>query len=129
MTGRWALHQGVYCWKKGSPILAPGEGRVCKTKKQANLGNLLEIDHGNGYVSSYGHLDRFAVKEGEWVQEGQLIAKLGSTGRSSGPHLHYELRYRGKMVNPAMHTYNIFENKWQLVPPSLIRCGRDTSDR
>jgi murein DD-endopeptidase MepM/ murein hydrolase activator NlpD len=60
MTGWWALHHGVdIAGKRGSPVLAPANGQVCKTSQQANLGNLLEIDHGNGYVSSYGHLDRF----------------------------------------------------------------------
>ena len=130
ITGRWALHQGVdIAGKKGSPILAPAEGLVCKVSQQAHLGNLLEIDHGNGYVSSYGHLERFAVREGDWVQEGQQIANLGNTGRSSGPHLHYELRYWGTLVNPAMHTVKVFESKGQLVPPSLTSCGRDASVR
>jgi murein DD-endopeptidase MepM/ murein hydrolase activator NlpD len=94
MTGRWALHQGVdIAGKRGSPILAPEKGRVCKTSQEANLGYLLTIDHGNGYVSRYGRLEGFAVQEGDWVQEGQFIATLGNTGRSTGPHLHYELRY------------------------------------
>jgi hypothetical protein len=130
ITGRWALHQGVdIAGKKGSPILAPAEGLVCKVIQQAHLGNLLEIDHGNGYVSSYGHLERFAVREGDWVQEGQQIANLGNTGRSSGPHLHYELRYWGKLVNPAMHTVKVFESKGQLAHPSLTSCGKDASVR
>ena len=65
MTGWWALHQGVdIAGKRGSPILAPAKGRVCKTSQEANSGYLLENDHGNGYVSSYGHLDSFAVREG-----------------------------------------------------------------
>jgi hypothetical protein len=62
MTGLWTQHQGVdIAGKRGTPILAPAKGQVCMATYQANLGNLLEIDHGNGYVSRYGHLDRFAV--------------------------------------------------------------------
>ena len=112
-----------------SPILAPAKGRVCKTSQQANLGYLLTIDHGNGYVSSYGHLDGFAVKEGDWVQEGQLIATLGSTGKSSGPHLHYELRYWRQLVNPAMHTRDILQTKGQNDPTLLTGCDKDAADR
>jgi len=127
ITGRWAIHQGVdIVGKKGSPLLAPAKGRVCKTSQQANLGNLLEIDHGNVYVCRYGHLDSFAVEEVDWVKDGQLIANLGSTVRSSGPHLHYELRYWGKLVNPAMRTNDFFENKGLLVPSSLKSCGSET---
>jgi murein DD-endopeptidase MepM/ murein hydrolase activator NlpD len=130
MTGRWALHQGVdIARKRGSPILAPAKGRICKTSQQANLGYLLIIDHGNGYVSSYGHLDGFAVREGDCVQEGQLIATLGSTGKSSGTHLHYELRYWVQLVNPAMHTMAILQIKGQFDPTLLTGCDKDAADR
>jgi murein DD-endopeptidase MepM/ murein hydrolase activator NlpD len=130
ITGRWALHQGAdIAGKKGIPILAPTEGLVCKTSQEANLGYLLTIDHGNGYVSSYGHLDSFAVKEGDWVQEGQLIATLGSTGKSSGPHLHYELRYWRQLVNPAIHTMAILQTKEQLDSSLLTGCDKDAADR
>ena len=130
MTGRWALHQGVdIAGKRGSPILAPAKGRVCKTSQEANLGYLLSIDHGNSYVSRYGHLEGFAVQEGDWVQEGQFIATLGNTGRSSGPHLHYELRYWGKLVNPAIHTMAILHTKGQLDPTLLTGCDKDAADR
>ena len=130
MTGQWAQHQGVdIAGKRGSPILAPAKGQVCLATYQANLGNLLEIDHGNGYVSRYGHLDRFAVKEGDWVQEGEQIASLGSTGRASGPHLHYELRYRGKLVNPAIYPIKVFEGKGHGSSASATPCSAPTIDR
>jgi len=130
ITVRWALHQGVdISGKRGSPILAPAKGRICKTSQQANLGFLLTIDHGNGYVSSHGRLDSFAVKEGDWVQEGQLIATLGSTGKSSGPHLHYELRYWRQLVNPAIHTMAILQTKEQLDSSLLTGCDKDAADR
>jgi hypothetical protein len=130
MTGKWAQHQGVdIAGKRGSHILAPAQGQVCLATYQANLGNLLEIDHGNGYVSRYGHLDRFAVKEGDWVQEGEQIASLGSTGRASGPHLHYELRYRGTLVNPAIYPINVIEGKDQGTSASVTPCSAPTIDR
>jgi len=124
------MHKGVdIAGKRGSPILAPAKGRICKTSQQANLGFLLTIDHGNGYVSSYGRLDSFAVKEGDWVQEGQLIATLGSTGKSSGPHLHYELRYWGQLVNSAINTMAILQTKGQHDPTLLTGCDKDAADR
>ena len=123
MTGQWAQHQGVdIAGKRGTPILAPAKGQVCLVTYQSNLGNLLEIDHGNGYVSRYGHLDSFAVKMGDWVREGEQIASLGSTGRASGPHLHYELRYRGKLVNPAIYPISVFEDKRQGATSSVSLC-------
>ena len=63
------------------------------------------------------------------MQEGQLIATLGSSGRSSGPHLHYELRYWGQLVNPAMHTMAILQTKGQLDPTLLIGCDKDAAER
>jgi murein DD-endopeptidase MepM/ murein hydrolase activator NlpD len=128
ITGKWAQHQGVdIAGKRGTPILAPAKGQVCLATYQSNLVNLLEIDHGNGYVSRYGHLDRFAVKEGDWVREGEHIASLGSTGRAAGPHLHYELRYRGKLVNPAIYPISVFEDKGQGATSSVSLC-RSTVD-
>jgi murein DD-endopeptidase MepM/ murein hydrolase activator NlpD len=102
---------------------------VCKTSQQPSLGYLREIDHGNGYVSRYGPLDSFAVRAGDWVQEGQLIASLGSTGRSSGPHLHYELRYWGQLVNSAIHTMAILQTKGQHDPTLLTGCDKHAADR
>ena len=63
------------------------------------------------------------------MQEGQLITTLGNTGRSSGPHLHYELRYWGQLVNPAIHTMAILHTKWQLDPTLLTGCDKDAADR
>lgn len=130
MTGNWAMHQGVdIAGKRGSPILAPAKGQVCKASYQANLGNLIEIDHGNGYVSRYGHLDSFAVKEGDWVLQGQQIARLGSTGRASGPHLHYELRHGGKLVNPSIYPIKVFEDNGQGITFNVMPCSESKVDR
>ncbi len=69
------------------------------------------------------------MQEGDWVQEGQLIATLRKTGRSSGPHLHYELRYLRQLVNPAIHTMAILQTKEQLDPTLLTGCDKDAADR
>ena len=85
---------------KGDLIVAPANGVVVKAGWQGGYGYLIEIDHGNGLSTRYGHLSRLEVKEGDSIQRGQLIGLIGSTGRSTGPHLHYELRLDDKAVNP-----------------------------
>ena len=101
---------------------------MCKTSQQASLGYLREIDHGNGYVSRYGPLDSFAVRAGDWVQEGQLMLALEVRGGAQA-RTYYELRYWGKLVHPAMYTMDILKTKGQLDPPLLIGCDMDTADR
>ena len=64
---------------------------------------MIEIDHGNGLVTRYGHLDGFAVRKGDWVTRGQVIGRLGNTGRSTGPHLHYEVVQNGRSQNPWLY--------------------------
>ena len=85
---------------KGDMVVAPANGTVSKAGWQGGYGYLIEIDHGNGLTTRYGHLSKLGVKEGDSVQRGQLIALIGSTGRSTGPHLHYELRLDEKAINP-----------------------------
>ncbi|NNE65677.1 MAG: M23 family metallopeptidase [Pyrinomonadaceae bacterium] len=86
--------------EKGDLIVAPANGRILKAGWQGGYGYLIEIDHGNGLTTRYGHLSKLGVKEGDIVQRGQLIGLIGSTGRSTGPHLHYELRLDEKAINP-----------------------------
>jgi len=86
--------------EKGDNVLAPANGIVTKAGWQGGYGNLIEIDHGNGLTTRYGHLSQGNVQVGETVQRGQLIGLVGSTGRSTGPHLHYELRLNDKPINP-----------------------------
>ena len=81
-------------------IIAPGAGRVISAQFEDGYGNLLTIDHENGYVTRYGQLDGFEVSAGERVLAGQLIARVGSTGRSTGPHLHLEVLKNGERVDP-----------------------------
>lgn len=85
---------------KGDIIVSPANGRISKAGWQGGYGYMIEIDHGNGLKTRYGHLSKLDVKEGDPVQRGQLLGYVGSTGRSTGPHLHYELRVDNKPINP-----------------------------
>lgn len=99
--GRPALHPGIdFVQPYGTHIQATGIGRVIHAGPEGGYGNAVDIDHGNGIVTRYGHLDRVLVHEGENVKTGDAIGRLGSTGRSTGPHLHYEVRIDGEPVNP-----------------------------
>ena len=97
-----ALHTGVdFRAAKGEKILATGAGIVTIAKFNGNYGRFVQIDHGNGYVSGFAHLDSFQVKKGDRVERGQVIGMVGSSGRATGPHLHYEVSLNGKPINPA----------------------------
>ena len=84
----------------GTPIYAPASGVVVYAAKKGAYGNFILITHSYGFKTAYGHLSKFAVKSGDYVTKGQKIAYVGSTGRSTGPHLHYEIRYLTKWVDP-----------------------------
>ncbi len=86
--------------EKGDSVIAPANGVVTKAGWQGGYGNLIEIDHGNGLITRYGHLSRIGVQVGEQIERGQLIGLIGSTGRSTGPHLHFEIRLGDKAINP-----------------------------
>lgn len=86
--------------ERGDPIVAPANGTVIKAGWQGGYGNMIEIDHGNGLFTRYGHLSKVEVEVGNPVQRGVLIGYVGSTGRSTGPHLHYELRLGDRPINP-----------------------------
>jgi len=85
---------------RGDAVSATANGTVLKAGWQGGYGNMVEIDHGNGLTTRYGHLSRVDVQVGESVIRGQLIGAVGSTGRSTGPHLHYEVRINERAVNP-----------------------------
>jgi murein DD-endopeptidase MepM/ murein hydrolase activator NlpD len=103
-TGQPSLHRGLdFAAPVGTPIIAPAAGRVKRASRRGSLGLLIEIDHGNGLVTRYGHLDGFAVSKGDWVTRGQVIGRLGNTGRSTGPHLHYEVVQNGRSQNPWLY--------------------------
>lgn len=100
-TGQKAFHEGVdFMAEPGTPIHAAGGGIVVYADTYAGYGNMLEVDHGNGLISRYAHASKMLVKVGDVVMKGQKIGEVGSTGRSTGPHLHFEVRHRGAPQNP-----------------------------
>ncbi|MBK1648517.1 M23 family metallopeptidase [Rhabdochromatium marinum] len=104
ITGRRSLHNGIdIAAKSGSPIVAMADGLVVFSGRKQGYGNIVEIRHGNGLETWYAHNKRNLVKEGDLVKRGQQIAALGSTGRSTGPHVHFEVRKHGKPVNPKAY--------------------------
>lgn len=86
--------------ERGDVIVAPANGTVIKSGWQGGYGNMIEIDHGNGLTTRYGHMSKVESAVGDVVTRGQLIGYVGSTGRSTGPHLHYELRLNDRPINP-----------------------------
>jgi murein DD-endopeptidase MepM/ murein hydrolase activator NlpD len=101
-AGRAAMHAGIdLAGASGTPIYATADGTISEAGwNSGGYGNLVKIDHGRGIETRYGHLSGMIVKAGQRVQRGQLIGRMGSTGRSTGSHLHYEVRIEGRAVNP-----------------------------
>lgn len=101
------MHKGMdFTSPKGTPIYATGNGVVIRADNRATgFGNHVRIDHGFGYVTLYAHMSKYNVKKGQKVKRGDLIGFVGSTGRSKAPHLHYEVHYNGKAVNPINFYY------------------------
>ncbi|GAU09043.1 peptidase M24 [Desulfoplanes formicivorans] len=103
-TGQREFHKGLdISAPKGTPIYASAEGKVVMVHRTHGYGKNILIDHANGIVTRYAHLSKYAVKKGDRVKRGQLIAYVGNTGRSTGPHLHYEVRVNGVPVNPLRY--------------------------
>lgn len=101
-TGQQAMHEGTdFLADTGSPIVAAAGGVVVFAGFHAQYGNVVDIDHGNDLLTRYAHASKLFVRDGDVVQRGRKIALVGSTGRSTGPHLHFEVRYRGVSQNPA----------------------------
>jgi len=101
-TGEDAVHRGVDIANRfGAPVLASSRGVVTFAGKMKDFGYLVDVEHGYGYKTRYGHLSSLAVKVGDEVSDNQLIGRIGSSGRSTGPHLHYEVHRNGKSLNPA----------------------------
>lgn len=103
-TGRKEFHKGLdIATRKGTPIIAPADGVVTYSGKKWLIGNMITIDHGYGMVTRYGHISKLIKKKGNHVKRGEVIALVGTTGRSTGPHLHYEVRLNGVPVNPIKY--------------------------
>ncbi len=99
--GKFIEHKGVdIAAKRGSNVVAPAGGKVIEAKFYKYYGKMVTIDHGNGYTSKYAHLDELKVKKGQRVKKGSLIGLVGNTGVSTGPHLHWEVHYKGKAIDP-----------------------------
>ena len=103
-NGEGAFHSGVdISCPYGRPIIAPADGVVTYASFYSGYGRLIEIDHGSSIATRYGHLSGFAVTDGQTVRKGQVIGYVGMSGRSTGAHLHYEVRIHDTPVNP--HKY------------------------
>jgi len=101
-NGTGAMHEGVdYMANEGTPIHASAGGVVAYADNHPQYGNMIELDHGKGIITRYAHASRLMVKGGQVVRRGDKIAEVGSTGRSTGNHLHFEVRYQGVAQNPV----------------------------
>jgi murein DD-endopeptidase MepM/ murein hydrolase activator NlpD len=96
-----AIHTGIDLrGDAGDPVRVTANGKVTVASWQGGYGKMVEVDHGNGFSTRYGHMSEIDVKVGDQVRTGQTIGKVGSTGRSTGPHLHYETRINDEAVDP-----------------------------
>lgn len=106
-TGRREFHRGLdIATRAGTPILAPADGIVTYAGNKGLMGKMVAIEHGFGMVTRYGHTQDILKKKGDRVKRGETIALVGNTGRSTGPHLHYEIRLNGVAVNPMNYFFN-----------------------
>jgi murein DD-endopeptidase MepM/ murein hydrolase activator NlpD len=106
-TGYKQMHRGVdIANRAGTPIVATAAGKVVKIARQDRMGKMITIDHGYGFLTRYGHLSDVKVKVGQQVKRGDPIALMGNTGRSTGPHLHYEVWRNKKALNPMDYILN-----------------------
>ncbi len=105
-TGQSAFHSGVdFAGREGSDVIAVAAGVVTWSASRQAYGNMVEINHGNGFVTRYAHNKENLVQVGDVVKKGQVIALLGSTGRATGPHVHFEVHKNGRTVDPAAYIH------------------------
>jgi murein DD-endopeptidase MepM/ murein hydrolase activator NlpD len=106
-TGNAVWHRGLdISTGMGTPVLAPADGVVTYIGRKVDFGNIMSLDHGYGYLTRYGHNSKIIVRAGQQVRRGQVIAFVGNTGKSTGPHLHYEVLRNGVPVNPQDYIIN-----------------------
>ncbi|MFO7610064.1 MAG: M23 family metallopeptidase [Candidatus Krumholzibacteriia bacterium] len=111
-TGQQTFHRGLdFSTPVGTPVRVTGDGTVASVQTQRGFGKVVKIDHGNGVTTVYAHLDRILVKKGQRVGRGEVIAHSGSSGRSSAPHLHYEIRLAGRPVNPISYILDAYASR------------------
>ncbi|NDD47528.1 MAG: M23 family metallopeptidase, partial [Flavobacteriia bacterium] len=109
ILGYTKVHAGVdFAAPTGTPVYAAGDGTILEARRKGAYGNYVQIRHNSSYSTAYAHLNAFArgVRKGKRVRQGQVIAYVGTTGRSTGPHLHYEVIRNGKRVNPINYFFN-----------------------
>jgi murein DD-endopeptidase MepM/ murein hydrolase activator NlpD len=107
ITRQIAQHPGIdFSAPSGTPILAAGNGTVLKVEADHAYGQFVEIKHSDGFVTKYAHTRKIYVQQGQTVTRGQAIAEVGNTGRSTGPHLHYEVSINGTLINPMQALAN-----------------------
>ena len=106
-NGSKAFHEGLdFPANTGTPIHAAADGIVSMSEHSAAYGNIVKVEHGSGLETRYAHASKLLVKVGERVSKGQAVALVGSTGRSTGPHLHYEIRFHGNSLDPRQYLQN-----------------------
>ncbi len=116
-TGRREFHNGLdMAGREGTPVVAVADGRVVRVVRDRRLGNAVAVDHGDGIETVYGHLGRVDVAQGQKVVRGQRLGGMGSTGRSTGPHVHYAVKVDGKFVNPRPYLADRRQ-----VPETVVR--------
>ena len=124
-TGRKHFHLGVDIagWK-GTPIMAPAKGQVTRVRKWGALGLMVRIKHSSTYTTEYGHLQKAIVKKGQKVERGQVIGNMGNSGRSTGYHLHYGMKKKGKHVNPLPYMMD-WDKNYFLFAEGDKKTGKD----
>ena len=106
-TGLREFHKGLdIAGRKGTEIIAPADGVITFVGSNGSYGKMIKIDHGHGMITRYGHIQKALKKRGEAVKRGEVIALMGNSGRSTGPHLHYEVLLNGLPVNPQKYILN-----------------------
>ena len=111
-TDKQTFHRGLdLCVPIGTPVRVTGQGVVLAAQTQRGFGRVVKVDHGNGVVTIYAHLSEALVKKGDQVSRGDIIAKSGNSGRSSAPHLHYEIRIGDRPVNPLSYILDSYATR------------------
>ena len=123
--GTSKFHEGLdFAASWGTPVYATADGIVALAERKTGYGNCVEIDHGYNYLSRYAHLSEINVKKGTKIQRGQLIGRVGSTGKSTGPHLHYEIRFKDEPQNPINYYFmDLTPEEYELLTVSAENAG------
>lgn len=109
-THQIRFHYGAdFSAPTGTPVFCTADGKVVKAQRVPGFGKVVEIDHGYGFTTIYGHLDDFNVRRGQTVHRGDQVGMVGNTGRSTAPHLHYEVRVKGRPVDPLDYFYEGYQ--------------------